>query len=131
MCACRSKAVEATSLDNWEQIQVRLIETKEVDPNGEIVFEADNWAKKAIKQKFKDFNHQFEKQYGRQKVWSIPDPELRAQIRNQNVKKVLSPYEALYQRSIQVAFSRNRSKHMKFSPEMLQRMMAEFFEHAP
>mmetsp|Transcript_26278 Transcript_26278/g.49042 ORF Transcript_26278/g.49042 Transcript_26278/m.49042 type:complete len:491 (-) Transcript_26278:165-1637(-) len=83
----------------------------------------DRWAKASIKSKFKEFNERFAKQYEDQSVWSVPDADLRSQIRNRNMKKILDAYELFYMTYHKVQFSRNMGKHLKYTPRNLKAML--------
>jgi len=53
-------------------------------------------ARKSIKSKFAAFNATFEDLYNTQRHFSIPDVELRSQLRNDNVEHILANYKKLY-----------------------------------
>jgi len=84
------RALEYVSILDSEKILKRC----EKKPDGSL--EPDRWAKASIKSKFKEFNERFAKQYEDQSVWSVPDADLRSQIRNRNMKKILEAYEQFY-----------------------------------
>ncbi len=54
--------------------------------------------KKKIKSRFAGFNAQFETLYEAQRYFSVPDSDLRSQLRNDNVELILPKYRALLER---------------------------------
>ena len=53
-------------------------------------------ARKAIKQKFAFFNQHFDELYQSQRYFSIPDSDLRSQLRNDNVELIVAAYKLMY-----------------------------------
>lgn len=91
------------------------------------------------------FNSEFEHRYNNAISYSIADPKLREQVRQQAKEFVLPLYtsfhtryvrtSAWYQHTVQRRFHRwknenfakNKSKYLKFHPDTLEEMLARFF----
>eukprot|EP00466_Bigelowiella_natans_P003282 jgi/Bigna1/80532/fgenesh1_pg.72_\ len=84
------KALQHISVDDSKKILDRCTE----QGNKRI---PDWWAKSMIKSKFREFNDKFAKQYEDQNIWSVPDADLRSQIRNLNLKKIWDDYKKFYE----------------------------------
>nr|GEU75024.1 exocyst complex component EXO70A1-like [Tanacetum cinerariifolium] len=82
-----------------------------------------------VKEIFKTFNTQFEELHQRQSQWSVPDSELRESLRLA-VDEVLLPAYRSYGKRFgpMIEGGKNPSKYIRFTPEDLERMLAEFFE---
>jgi len=111
-----NRALEYVSISDSKKILSKC-ETK----GGELI--PDRWARAAIKSKFKEFNEKFAKQYEDQSTWSVPDADLRSQIRNQNTKRIFDAYKEFYETYRKVRFSRNMGKHIKYTPRNLKAML--------
>ncbi|PWA42115.1 exocyst complex protein Exo70, Cullin repeat-like-containing domain protein [Artemisia annua] len=82
-----------------------------------------------VKERFKTFNTQFEELHQRQSQWSVPDSELRESLRLAVAEVLLPAYRSYKKRfGPMIEGGKNPSKYIRFQPEDLERMLAEFFE---
>ncbi|KAF5819537.1 putative exocyst complex component Exo70, cullin repeat-like-containing domain superfamily [Helianthus annuus] len=82
-----------------------------------------------VKEKFKTFNTQFEELHQRQSTWTVPDSELRESLRLAVAEVLLPAYRSFKTRfGPMIEGGKNPSKYIRFQPEDLERMLAEFFE---
>ncbi|MBA0650916.1 hypothetical protein Goklo_018290 [Gossypium klotzschianum] len=85
-----------------------------------------------VKDRFKNFNAQFEDLHMRQCQWNVPDSELRESLRLAVAEVLLPAYRSFHKRFGQVLpmaeSGKNPCKYIKYKPEDLERMLSEFFE---
>ncbi|GFZ02529.1 exocyst subunit exo70 family protein A2 [Actinidia rufa] len=82
-----------------------------------------------VKERFKTFNIQFEELHQRQSQWTVPDSELRESLRLAVAEVLLPAYRSFIRRfGPMIENGKNPQKYIRFSPEDLERMLAEFFE---
>ncbi|MBA0858027.1 hypothetical protein Goshw_020409 [Gossypium schwendimanii] len=88
-----------------------------------------------VKDRFKNFNAQFEDLHMRQCQWNVPDSELRESLRLAVAEVLLPAYRSFHKRFGQVLpmaeSGKNPCKYIKYKPEDLERMLSEFFEVGP
>jgi hypothetical protein len=119
---------------SWERVVSGALEVSDMSElyrhyaNTSVASSAHKSARKAIKAKFALFNQAFEEMYNTQRHFSIPDAELRSQLRNDNVELVLQSYKQLYNTFAQVDFSTNPAKYTKYTPAVLEQMLGKFFD---
>lgn len=85
-------------------------------------------ARKAIKQKFAFFNQHFDELYQSQRYFSIPDSDLRSQLRNDNVELIVAAYKLMYDTFKEVDFSNSIGKYMKYTSITVESMINKFFD---
>ncbi|XP_071686496.1 exocyst complex component EXO70A1-like [Rutidosis leptorrhynchoides] len=82
-----------------------------------------------VKERFKTFSSQFEELHQRQSQWTVPDSELRESLRLAVAEVLLPAYRSFKKRfGPLIEGGKNPSKYIRFQPEDLERMLAEFFE---
>ncbi|PIK33786.1 hypothetical protein BSL78_29403, partial [Apostichopus japonicus] len=81
-----------------------------------------------IKEKFKGFNQDFEELYKTQKCYAIADRQLREFIRRDNKEFIIPQYTKFWNRYIQIDFSKNKDKYIKYLPSDIEKMMDKFFD---
>ncbi|PIK53944.1 putative exocyst complex component 7 [Apostichopus japonicus] len=81
-----------------------------------------------IKEKFKGFNQDFEELYKTQKCYAIADRQLREFIRRDNKEFIIPQYTKFWNRYIQIDFSKNKDKYIKYIPTDIEKMMDKFFD---
>ncbi|KAK1415821.1 hypothetical protein QVD17_31609 [Tagetes erecta] len=82
-----------------------------------------------VKEKFKTFNTQFEDIHQKQSQWTVPDSELRESLRLAVAEVLLPAYRSFRKRfGPLIEGGKNPTKYIRFQPEDLERMLAEFFE---
>ncbi|CAD6268348.1 unnamed protein product [Miscanthus lutarioriparius] len=81
-----------------------------------------------IKEQFKSFNMQFEDLHAKQSQWTIPDQELRDELRLAVAVVLLPAYRSFISRfGNLIQRGRNPHKYIKYSPEELDQMLGQFF----
>lgn len=82
-----------------------------------------------VKDRFKNFNMQFEDLHQRQSQWTVPDTELRESLRLAVAEVLLPAYRSFVKRfGPMVENGKAPQKYIKYSAEDLERMLGEFFE---
>ncbi|OZJ04293.1 hypothetical protein BZG36_02573 [Bifiguratus adelaidae] len=116
-----------TYQDSWKPCVENLMDITYVK-GGSLKTTLNSADKQAIKDKFKNFNTEFEDIYRSQKAYAIPDPDLRSQL-IRDIKKVLLPlYSRFLERYQNSDFSKNTSKYIRWSNEQLEHMVNGLFE---
>ncbi|CAI9779806.1 unnamed protein product [Fraxinus pennsylvanica] len=88
-----------------------------------------NVSRAMIKDRYKTFNIQFEELHQRQSQWTVPDTELRESLRLAVAEVLLPAYRSFVKRyGPLIQGGKNPQKYIRYSPEDLERMLAEFFE---
>jgi len=82
----------------------------------------------SIKEKFTGFNKELEDIYRIQKMFAIPDPELRETLREDNKKFVTPYYTAFLNKYRNAPFTKNPEKYMKYSEKDLANLIDKFFD---
>ena len=95
-------------LDNyrtsWIPIIEHLMDNTKISENGKIVTQLSAKQKDAIKDRFKNFNKDFEEVFTTQKSYAIPDPELRSQVIKE-VRQILCPmFDRFYDRYVECIY---------------------------
>ncbi|KAH6807499.1 exocyst subunit exo70 family protein A2 [Perilla frutescens var. frutescens] len=82
-----------------------------------------------VKDRFKTFNTLFEEIHQRQSQWTVPDSELRESLRLAVAEVLLPAYRSFIRRfGPMIEGGKNPQKYIRYTPEDLERMLAEFFE---
>ena len=85
---------------------------------------------RAIKEKFSGFNKEIEEISSTQKLYSIPDVELRESLKRDNKEYILPKYSSFYDKYASVQFSRNVDKYIKHTPAQVSALIDSFFDVA-
>ncbi|CAI5953363.1 unnamed protein product [Closterium sp. NIES-64] len=94
-----------------------------LSPQGEVI------NKNTLKERLKVFNAAFEEQYNKQLTWTIPDAELQKVVRQSVIDQVLPAYRDMLKRYGPVVDAlKNLSKHVKYQPEDIERLIRQLFE---
>ncbi|KAL6845200.1 hypothetical protein ACP4OV_024695 [Aristida adscensionis] len=92
----------------------------------------DAASRKIIRDKFKNFNMSFEEVYRVQTAWSIPDDQLREDVRISISLKVIQAYRTFVGRySGRLDGTRHRDRYIKYRPEDLETLLLDLFEGSP
>lgn len=77
----------------------------------------------------KGFNKEFEDIYEAQKHYYIPNEqaELAQMLRQDNILYIVTQYKRFYDVYSKYNFATNREKYIKYTPELLEARMREFF----
>lgn len=82
-----------------------------------------------IKERFKSFNIQFEELHSKQSQWTIPDQELRDELRLAVAEILLPAYMSFISRfGNLVQRSKNPHKYIKYTQEELDQLLGQFFQ---
>lgn len=84
--------------------------------------------KDAIKNKFKVFNSTLEEQLRIQQKWTIPDPQFRDWVREDNIEAIIYKYEDMCKRFEKVNFSSNNKKYIIYTTEDVEKTLSMFFD---
>lgn len=94
------------------------------DPNKAQITAADY---KTIKAKFNGFNKALEKLFHTQKMYSVPNTNLRQELRELAKSIVVPLYKSFLARYAEVPFTKNRQKYERYTVETLVEMLSTFF----
>ncbi|KAJ3171254.1 K(+)/H(+) antiporter [Geranomyces variabilis] len=87
-----------------------------------------NSQRTSIKDQFKTFNTEFEETTRAQRAYSVPDPDLRATL-VKDIKAIICPfYKQFYEKHIELDFTKNQEKYVKYTPKTLEAAIEHFFE---
>lgn len=137
--------------DDWVQIQRRVVQQHanqykriswskilqclSIQGAGSGSFGADGGnsnsavSRSMVKDRFKTFNLLFEELHQRQSQWTVPDSELRESLRLAVAEVLLPAYRSFIKRfGPMIQNGKNPQKYIRYNPEDLERMLAEFFE---
>jgi len=85
---------------------------------------------KLIKEKFTGFNREIEDIASTQKKYSIPDVELRESLKRDNKEYILPKYNSFYDKYVNVQFSKNTEKYVRYTPAQVSGLIDSFFDVA-
>jgi exocyst complex protein 7 len=89
-------------------------------------------SKAALKERFKNFNANFEDIYRIQTGWRVSDVQLREELRISISEKVLPAYRSFMGRfGSQLESGRHTGKYIKFTPDDLEIYLLDLFEGTP
>jgi len=63
-----------------------------------------------------------------QSRYSIPDTEMKEEIKRDNKQNILPKYQYFYEKYHNVQFSRNREKYVKYTPADISQLLDSFFQ---
>jgi exocyst complex protein 7 len=91
-----------------------------------------NASKMALKERFKNFNANFEELYRVQTAWKVPDAQLREELRISISEKVIPAYRSFMGRfGSQLESGRHAGKYIKYTPDDLESYVLDLFEGTP
>eukprot|EP00475_Leptophrys_vorax_P027860 TRINITY_DN39817_c0_g1_i1.p1 TRINITY_DN39817_c0_g1~~TRINITY_DN39817_c0_g1_i1.p1 ORF type:complete len:140 (-),score=30.49 TRINITY_DN39817_c0_g1_i1:227-598(-) len=94
-----------------------------LSPGGEAI------NKNNLKEKLKVLNAALEEQVSKQMQWTIPDTDLQKMVRQAVADQVIPAYKELLKRYGPVVDSlKNLSKHVKYQPEDVEKLIKQLFE---
>uniref|UniRef100_A0ACD5W3H7 Uncharacterized protein n=1 Tax=Avena sativa TaxID=4498 RepID=A0ACD5W3H7_AVESA len=89
----------------------------------------DSASRKTIREKFKNFNLSFEDVYRVQTAWSVPDDQLREDVRISISLKVIQAYRTFLGRySSFLDGTKQKDRYIKYRPEDLEELLLDLFE---
>ncbi|CAG9791728.1 unnamed protein product [Diatraea saccharalis] len=83
-----------------------------------------------LKDKFTAFNREWEELSRLQRGYSVPDAEVREQLKRANKRALLPPYAALCERAAAAPFSKNPDKYIKYTPVQIAAQLDGYFDEA-
>jgi len=83
-----------------------------------------------IKEKFAGFNKEIEEIATTQRSYSIPDVELRESLKRDNKEYICPKYQNFYDKYVNVPFTKNPEKYVKYSPAEVSSLIDSFFDAA-
>jgi exocyst complex component 7 len=87
----------------------------------------DAASRKTIREEIKNFNLSFEEVYRVQTAWSVPDDQLRDDVRISISLKVIQAYRTFVGRYSGLLDS-TKHRYMKYRPEDLETLLIDLFE---
>lgn len=81
-----------------------------------------------IKEKFTGFNKEMDEIFRQQKMFAIPDPELRDCLRQDNLTYIMPFYSAFLKRYTNTNFTKNPEKYIRYKEEDVKRFIFGFFD---
>uniref|UniRef100_A0A0D6QZR5 Exocyst subunit Exo70 family protein n=1 Tax=Araucaria cunninghamii TaxID=56994 RepID=A0A0D6QZR5_ARACU len=89
-------------------------------------------SKGTLKERFKRFNTAFEEVYKVQTNWTVPDHQLREELRISITEKLLPAYRSFMGRfGIHLEGERHAERYLKYTPEDLENYLLDLFEGLP
>ena len=85
---------------------------------------------KAISFFFQGFNKELDEILRAQKGYAIPDTELRAVMKKDNIEYILPSYKIFLDKYKKLNFTKNSDKYIKYSVEDVEAMINKFFDTA-
>ena len=83
----------------------------------------------AIKNKFKKFNEDFDKNIRKQKNFTVGDPALNKKIKEEIKGAVVPLYKKFCERTDQINWSANKEKYQKYSPQQIEIEIESLFSN--
>ncbi|CAO3704101.1 unnamed protein product [Rhizopus stolonifer] len=113
--------------ESWKPCVENLMDVTYVR-GGAIKNSMGNAERQLVKERFKNFNMEFEDIARAQQSYAIPDIELRNQVRR-DVKNVLVPmYGRFLDKYQNTDFTKNPAKYIRFDKERIDMMLSHLFE---
>ena len=85
---------------------------------------------RVIKDKFEVWNKDFKEICMTQRMYSIPDVELRESLKRDNKEYVCPIYSRFYEKYHHLPFSKNPEKYVKYTPAEVSSQIDSFFDAA-
>ncbi len=83
-----------------------------------------------IKEKFEGFNKEFKDISNTQRIYSIPDVELRESLKRDNKEYICPKYNSFYEKYSNVPFTKHPEKYVKYTPAEVSSQIDSFFDAA-
>lgn len=83
-----------------------------------------------IKEKFEGFNKEFKDISALQRIYSIPDVELRESLKRDNKEFICPKYNSFYDKYASLPFSKHPEKYVKYTPAEVSSQIDSFFDAA-
>ncbi|KAJ8658405.1 hypothetical protein O0I10_005757 [Lichtheimia ornata] len=113
--------------DSWKPCVENLMDVTYVR-GGTIKNSMGSGERQLVKERFKNFNTEFEEIWRAQTTYAVPDAELRAQV-IRDVKNVLVPMYGRFLDKYQgTDFTKNPAKYIRYDKDKLEKMLNHLFE---
>ncbi|CAG2117166.1 unnamed protein product [Medioppia subpectinata] len=83
-----------------------------------------------IKDKFAGFNKEIEEIHRIQMSFAIPDLELRESLKQENKDYIIPKYKLFFEKYVNMNFTKNIDKYIKYTPERVALIIDSFFDSA-
>lgn len=83
---------------------------------------------KTIKERFSGFNKDFRELHKSNITYAVPDSELRCHLKDCCKQEIVTCYREFFNHYSKQDFSKNKEKYIKFTPELVESMIDQFFE---
>ncbi|KAF9112438.1 exocyst complex component exo70 [Mortierella sp. AM989] len=122
--------------DNWKTCVEHLMDVTYVQDGG-VQQVLNSNQRQTVKDKFKNFNHDFDELWKTQKQYSIPDPDLRAMVLK-DINQVMIPmydkfitkYASSSGSGATMEFTKNVQKYIRYDVSMIKDMVNQFFTNS-
>ncbi|XP_065898323.1 exocyst complex component 7-like [Dysidea avara] len=84
--------------------------------------------REAIKDKYKGFNTEIEELQKIQRHYTIPDRDLRSSVKEVNRDLICPLYEEFHKNHLNVSFTKNPDKYIKYQPVEVEGILNSFFD---
>ncbi|KAG0344492.1 exocyst complex component exo70 [Podila humilis] len=116
--------------DNWKPCVEHLMDVTYVHDGG-VQHVLNSNQRQMVKDKFKNFNHDFDELWKTQKQYSIPDQDLRSMVLK-DVNQIMIPmYEKFLNKyssnNSSYEFTKNIQKYIRYDVSMVKDMVSQFF----
>jgi len=113
-------------LNSWKSVYDHLMDATYIQ-SGVMVKTLSKAQREVVKDKFKGFNSDIEEMSKAQKLWAIPDQDLKHSLLK-DVKNVLFVlYTRFYDRYQTIEFSKTPTKYCKYDKDQLEEILNSFF----
>ena len=121
-------AKEAYISESWSKAEHFLKEEEnqyEIFRNGDLT----KSGRQHLKQRCSGFNHAFEEQVHTQRQFSIPDRQLRDEVKETAIRIIVPQYKAMVDKYGNVPFSTKvDTKYLKHSPEIIEKRLRSLYD---
>ncbi|RWS30152.1 Exocyst complex component 7-like protein, partial [Leptotrombidium deliense] len=81
-----------------------------------------------IKDKFAGFNKEMEEIKRTQTAYAVPNSDLRESLKRDNIEFIVPKYKLFYDKYLNMNFTKNLEKYVKYKPEDIVAMIETFFD---
>lgn len=113
---------------SWSRVLYFISDNMKQVPSVPLDVKLKDKERNVIKEKFTGFNKELEDICKQQKIFSVPDPELRHSLLEDNKSFILPYYSSFLARYKDASFTKNPDKYLKYSVEDLAGLISGFFD---
>ena len=118
---------------SWTRVLHYICNTDTEIPNAVLMAPTGRFNEKyarVIKEKFEGFNKEFKEISATQRMYSIPDVELRESLKRDNKEFICPKYNGFYEKYASLPFSKHPEKYVKYTPAEVSSQIDSFFDAA-